>query len=144
MKLTINMKNALSLSIVNTISPLHVETPRGSALVGLVFERTPSASSLFEQVRRMRRSLDLTWEIESSNQRVMITLVSLAAQASVEGFLQRIEESFREQFDTDFSKAHIGVHVTMLSAAEIEWTLDDFLLRCKVPTRPELASVAIV
>ena len=123
---------------------LNRSTKISSALVGLVFERTPSASSLFEQVRRMRRSLDLTWEIESSNQRVMITLVSLAAQASVEGFLQRIEESFREQFDTDFSKAHIGVHVTMLSAAEIEWTLDDFLLRCKVPTRPELASVAIV
>ena len=107
-----------------------------SAMVGLMFEKTPEAESLYEQVRRMRRSIDLTWEIETPQRQVLITLLALAGSATVEGFLIRLEATLREQFGKDFATGHVGVHVAMLSEAEIEWTLDDLLQRCKVPAHP--------
>jgi hypothetical protein len=108
-----------------------------SALVALVFDRSAESTNLAGQVRRMPRSLDMVWEIETRDHHVMIHLLALAGPAAIEGFLARIEGALRAQFDTDFQRARIGVQVARLGEAEPESTLDDLLNRCRVavPTR---------
>ena len=74
---------------------------------------------------------------------MLITLLALAGSATVEGFLIRLEATLREQFGKDFATGHVGVHVAMLSEAEIEWTLDDLLQRCKVPALHSPATLTV-
>lgn len=107
-----------------------------SALVALVFDRSPESTNLAGQVRRMPRSLDMVWEIDTPGHHVMVHLLALAGPAAIEGFLVRIEGALRAQFDTDFQQARIGVQVARLTEAEPEWTLDDLLARCRVPSPP--------
>lgn len=114
-----------------------------SALVGLVFNKTPTSNSVYEQVSRMRRSSDLTWQIELAEHRIIVTLLSLAGKPAVEGFLLRIETDLRQQFDTDFAGSHVAVHVAMTSSDSADRVLDDFLVRCRVPTRPALSDVLV-
>ena len=112
-----------------------------SALVAFVLERSGEGANLAAQIRRMPRSLDLVWEIETPTRRVMVNLLALAGPAAVEGFLARIEGVLRAQFDTDFSRARIGVQVAALGEVEPEWTLDDLLSRCQVPARTPASAV---
>ncbi len=111
-----------------------------SALVALVFDRSPQSTNLAGQVGRMPRSLDMVWEVETADHHVMVHLLALAGPAAIEGFLARIEGVLRAQFDTDFQQARVGVQVARLSEAEPEWTLDDLLARCRVPSPTTRAS----
>lgn len=104
-----------------------------SAMVAFVFDRSTENANLAGQIRRMPRSLDMVWEVDTPRHRVMINLLALAGPAAIDGFLARIEGVLRAQFDTDFSRAHVAVQVAQLSEAEPEWTLDDLLVRCHVP-----------
>jgi hypothetical protein len=103
-----------------------------SALVAFVFDAGTETANLAGQIRRLPRSLDLVWEVETPKRRVMIHLLALAGPAAIEGFLARIEGVMKSQFDTDFARAHVGVQVAQLTEAEPEWTLDDLLTRCRV------------
>jgi hypothetical protein len=107
-----------------------------SSLVAFVFDRSSENANLAGQIRRMPRSLDLVWEVETPRHRVMVNLLALAGPAAIEGFLARIEGVLKSQFDTDFQKSHIAVQVARLTEAEPEWTLDDLLARCHVPAPP--------
>jgi polysaccharide biosynthesis protein PelD len=106
-----------------------------SALVAFVFDRSTEHTNLAGQIRRMPRSLDMIWEIETPTHRVMVNLLALAGPAAIEGFLARIEGVLRGQFDTDFQTARVAVQIAQLNEAEPEWTLDDLLARCRVPAR---------
>jgi hypothetical protein len=116
-----------------------------SALVAFVFEADTATANLAGQIRRMPRSLDLVWEIETPKRRVMIHLLALAGPAAIEGFLARIEGMLQSQFDTGLAHAHIGVQVAQFTEAEPEWTLDDLLTRCRVsapaPARAQASSL---
>ena len=115
-----------------------------SALVAFVLPRSSETQNLAGQMRRMPRSLDMVWEVETPRHVVMVNLLALSGPAAVEGFLSRIESLLRAQFETDFSQSHVAVQVAMLSDAEVEWTLDDLLVRCHVPatTTPTVAPAA--
>lgn len=107
-----------------------------STMVGFTFEATEEGNTLFDQVRRIKRSLDLSWEIAQPQRHVLLVLLALSGQAAVEGFLQRIEGAIKKQFEVDFVTGRVAVHVTPLSDAEPEWILDDLLNRCKVVEQP--------
>lgn len=114
-----------------------------SAMVAFVFDRSTETANLAGQIRRLPRSLDLVWEIETPQRLVMVHLLALAGPAAIEGFLARIEGVLRAQFDTDFAQSHVAVQVARLTEAEPEWTLDDLLTRCRVPPRgPALVTPA--
>ena len=83
-------------------------------------------------MKRLKRSLDLLWDIETPKRSVLIFLLPLSGSASIEGFLFRVEGSLKKQFNSDFSNSNIGIHHVALSAAEPEWVLDDLLNRCRV------------
>jgi hypothetical protein len=113
-----------------------------SALVAFVFEAGTETANLAGQIRRLPRSLDLVWEIETPKHRVMVNLLALAGPAAIEGFLARIEGVMRSQFDTDFARSRVGVQVAQLAEAGPEWTLDDLLTRCRVPSPAARAAAA--
>ena len=50
-----------------------------STLVAFTFEQSESGDSVFEQVRRMRRSLDLLWTIDTPARHVIVMLLPLSA-----------------------------------------------------------------
>jgi polysaccharide biosynthesis protein PelD len=114
-----------------------------SAIVGLVFEKTPQSESVYEQVCRMRRTIDLTWVIELAEHRVIVSLLSLAGAPAIEGFLMRIEGDLQEQFGTSFAQSHIAVHTVTIASDPAAETLEKLLIRCRVPTRPLLADVLV-
>jgi len=110
-----------------------------STLVAFTFDNSESGASAFEQVRRMRRSLDLMWVVETPGRHVIVMLLPLSGAPALEGFLLRIENGLRQQLQTDFAESRIGVHTVMLDEAPADRTLDELLGRCKVSSHPELA-----
>lgn len=109
-----------------------------STLVAFTFETGENGDSACEQVRRMRRSLDLLWTIDTPSRHVIVMLLPLSGVPALEGFLLRIENGLRQQLQTDFSDARVGVHSAMLDEGDPVRTLDDLLARCKVATHAEL------
>ncbi len=118
---------------------LRTEAQVVSTLVAFTFERHDTGDSLYEQVRRMRRSLDLAWAFDTPQRHVLVMLLPLAGPPALEGFLLRIENGLRQQFDTDFAQGHVGVHTVMLDDTEAARTLDELLARARVPSHPALA-----
>ena len=112
-----------------------------STLVAFTFEKSESGDSAFEQVRRMRRSLDLLWAIDTPGRHVIMMLLPLSGAPALEGFLLRIENGLRQQLQTDFAESRIGVHTVMLDESPAERALEDLLSRCKVSSHPELAGL---
>ena len=103
-----------------------------SSLVVLSLGTRDADTSIYEHLRRSKRSTDLGWEIESSERRLIVLLMPMCGPAAVEGMLARIERSLRERFEVDFTRARIAVHTAGMSAAEAEWMLDDLLNRAGV------------
>jgi polysaccharide biosynthesis protein PelD len=108
------------------------QTKIESAMVALSMANEPQSLTVFEHLKRLKRSSDPVWELENDQRLVLVTLLTLAGSASVEGFLIRVEESLKQQADTDLVKSRIGVQISMLSAAEPEWTLDDLVNRAGI------------
>lgn len=106
-----------------------------SGLVAFAFERNESGNGLLDLVRRGKRATDLAWEIEAPNRHVLAMLLPLSGPPAVEGLLLRTEEAMRRQLGLDFGTGRVGVHLTRISEAEAEWTLDDLLGRAGVATR---------
>jgi hypothetical protein len=113
-----------------------------SSLVGLVFPLEKNGHEHFEHMRRVKRSTDVAWEIETAESRVLMLLMPMAGSAAIEGMISRFERSFRSQFDSTMIEAGVKVVSASVSAAECEWTLDDLLNRCgvKAPTIEALTS----
>lgn len=81
-----------------------------SSLVALVFPRRTIADSLFDQVVRQHRTLDLLWTFSTEENQVAVTLMPLTNEVGVAGYLLRLESSLKLQFDTDFVEARVAVH----------------------------------
>lgn len=123
----------LALELVR-LQRLHLFAGVQSALVAFKFKRDEFSQSLLDFTRRSKRALDLVWELETPTAQLLVMLLPLANQATIEGYLMRMESSIKQQFDIDMARGGIGVHVSPLSAAEPEWILDDLLNRCGVVT----------
>jgi polysaccharide biosynthesis protein PelD len=129
---------------------LKVNANVDSAMVAFVFDKTraspdaPSPDSMYDQIYRLKRSLDLIWELEAPGRRALVFLLPLSGVAAIEGFLIRIEDTLKKQFDLNFSNARIEIHQAVISIAEPEWLLDDLLNRCRLSKPPTLAQPTLV
>ena len=62
-------------------------------------------------VQRMRRSLDLVWELEEGEVKIMLTLMPLAAASGrCKGYLEPHRAALQDQFGVDFVAARIKPH----------------------------------
>lgn len=103
-----------------------------SSLVALVFENDDTAVAMLEQVRRLKRGVDLSWELVVTNRRVLITLLPLAGSAAVEGYLLRLEAALQSQFGKAALSHRVVTHVVQLGSAAPVEVLAKLVDRCAV------------
>lgn len=89
-----------------------------SVIVALEFPLRPDLEALAQQIARQKRGLDVLWEIELPQRRVLATLMPLAGKASAEGYIARIESWVHAQRGGSLADAGILGHV--LPVDEIE------------------------
>lgn len=87
-----------------------------SSLVALVFPRKTIADSLFDQVVRQHRTLDLFWSLSTEEAQVAVILMPLTNETGVAGYLLRLENSLKLQFNTDLVEARVAVHSAVVDA----------------------------
>lgn len=114
------------------LSHLARATRMQSSLVALVFDTDERSDALFENVLRTRRALDTQWAIRDSRHLVMLTLMPLAGEGAVDGYLLRIEENMRARFGVDFESAHVAEHAMAVPPEQPVVALRRLLELCDV------------
>jgi hypothetical protein len=101
-----------------------------STVVALSFPATQMGATLLDQVKRMRRAMDLYWEVESGHRLLYISLLSLAGEPAREGYLMRVEAAFKAQHAVDFGQAGVAVHRFDIDGAlDADMLFQDIVLR---------------
>lgn len=101
-----------------------------SSLVALVFENNEGALDMLEQVKRLKRGVDLSWELSGPAHQVLITLLPLAGTAAVEGYLLRLESALHGQFGSEILASRIATHVVHLGLTPPAEALAGLVGRC--------------
>lgn len=109
------------------LARLHARSGVESSVVALSFPRGTAQDSLFEHVQRRGRAADLAWSLQNERRSVLVNLMPLADATGVAGYLARTEATLRNQFDTDFDRARIGVHTLHVTETACGKRLADFL-----------------
>lgn len=119
----------LALDVVR-LHRIKIEADIESALVALVFDNDDSALDLFAQVKRLKRGVDLAWEINGPDRSALITLMPLAGTAAVDGYLLRIEAAIQSQFGAGFLASKVTIHSARVGYAEPADMLHNLVQRC--------------
>lgn len=104
-----------------------------SVIVALEFQARARFEDMALQIRRQRRSLDVSWLIESAERKVLVTLMPLAGMAAAEGYIARIEEWVLRQDGQTLSEAGIFPHVQHIDDLPPHELLDRLFEVCNVP-----------
>lgn len=104
-----------------------------SIIVALKFDTQPEVEDLLLQIRRQKRSLDVTWLIESERSRILVTLMPLAGTAAAEGYLARIEEWVRQQRSRSLDENGIVPHLLHVDDVPPVALLQRLFETCHVP-----------
>lgn len=89
-----------------------------STLIAFVAPKTTVNESMFAQILRERRTLDLSWAITTANSLIMVALLPLTDSRAAGGYVVRAENILAAQFSTSFSDARIAVHSVDVSSGE--------------------------
>ncbi|GAB7128381.1 PelD GGDEF domain-containing protein [Silvimonas sp. JCM 19000] len=81
------------------------ETGISSVIVVQIFHPGRHQRDAFELVRKHQRALDQVWAIDTTRNRLLVTLMPLATLVSLEGYLARIEHLLREQLALTLAEA---------------------------------------
>ncbi|MFM0736210.1 PelD GGDEF domain-containing protein [Paraburkholderia xenovorans] len=109
---------------------LYRDTQVQSSLVALVFDDRAASTTWYEHVLRTRRALDVQWARGDARQRMILTLMPLSGESSIDGYLLRIEDNLRAQYGVDFESARIAVHAMVIANDEPVVALRRLLERC--------------
>ena len=110
---------------------IRIEAGIASSLVALVFSDDDVSLDLFAQVKRLKRGVDLSWELRGQRHRALITLLPLASTAAVDGYLLRIEAAMQGQSGTGgFVANGIATHSVQLGRIDPVDTLLGLVRRC--------------
>jgi hypothetical protein len=109
---------------------LNREVGMTSVLVALRFGPHPRREEMFRQIARQRRTLDVQWEIPGDDKQVLITLMPLSAEASVEGYLNRIDGWLNQHYGKGLIGLDIGAHSRLLGDEAAPQTLLALLHAC--------------
>lgn len=115
---------------------LYRDTRVQSSMVALVFDAGDQSTAWYEHVLRTRRALDVQWARGTqvaNGQRVLLTLMPLSGEGSIDGYLLRIEDNLRAQYGVDFESAHVAVHAMLIADEEPVAALRRLLERCDAP-----------
>jgi hypothetical protein len=102
-----------------------------SSMVAHVFDDSEQGQALFEQMRSLRRSIDMQWAFSDKQHRLAITLLPMTGIESVEGYISRIESALRGHMGTQMPSAHKGTHTALLGRLSSGDTLARLLEKCR-------------
>ncbi len=103
-----------------------------STLVALVFNKEGLALDIFELVQRQNRGVDITWHIDGTQRQALVTLLTLANSMAVEGYLNRIEDAIKRQFNADFISGGVVLHIEPVGLHPPGRTLQHLIQRCEL------------
>jgi len=103
-----------------------------SHIVALSFGRSPKQKDGYALVQRMQRSLDLVWELEEGEVKIMLTLMPLAGPQAVQGYLSRIEAALQDQFGVDFVAARIKPHHSSVGGGHAPLLVQDIVTTARI------------
>lgn len=103
-----------------------------SSIVALVFGPSGRREDLYGAIRRQKRGLDMLWEAQHDNRQALITLMPLAGDAAVEGYVARIEGWLKTQHGLTMEEAQMAVHTTSLSDSNLRNVLYEVYWSCFV------------
>ena len=110
---------------------IRIEAGIASSLVALVFSDDETALDLYEHVKRMKRGVDLSWELHGPQHYALITLLPLASNAAVDGYLLRIESAIQSQSGSSgFVGNGVAIHSVQLGRSDPVDTLLALVRRC--------------
>ncbi len=121
----------LALDVVR-LHRIRLSSGIDSSLVALVFENDEVSLDILEQVKRLKRGVDISWELAGPKHHALITLLPLAGSAAVEGYLLRIEGAIRSQFGTGFLGSRVVMHTARIGFSPPAATLSHLVTRCAV------------
>lgn len=78
-----------------------------SHVVALVFHNDASGHQLAAQLARIRRGLDVVWQMEDGQRLVVANLMPLANPATVEGYLLRTETWLKEYMGSNYDELSV-------------------------------------
>ncbi len=123
---------------------LHDQARVDSSLLALTFPRSGEGKAAFDLIRRIRRTTDIGWELDTAKHHVMLLLLPMSGAAAVDGMLQRFDGAIRKGFEKSMVETGVVVHSAGMSRAEPEWILDDILNRAGAHAAPASAAAAHV
>ena len=110
---------------------IRIEAGIESSAVALVFANDDTSLDLYAQVKRLRRGVDLSWELRGPRHRALITLLPLAGTAAVDGYLLRIEQAVQAQSGCGgFAANGVAIHSVQLGQIDPVDTLFGLVRRC--------------
>ena len=124
-----NCPHAFALDLIR-LCRIYNDAGIDSSMVALVFNHTGAGLDLFENVKRMKRSIDQCWAFSTDRHHILITLLPLSGEQAVEGYLLRIEHTLQNLFEKDFLMAHLATHVGHLGSPPPAETLGRLLEKC--------------
>lgn len=78
-----------------------------SHVVALIFRNNESGQQIVAQLARIRRGLDVVWQVEEGQRLVIVNLMPLANAAAVEGYLLRIETWLKEYTGSGYDELSV-------------------------------------
>ena len=87
-----------------------------SHIIVLSFINNEDGEKAITQLSRIRRGLDITWQLEVGNRLMLANLMPLANDPAVEGYLLRIETMLKE---------HMGIEHDNWNLTPIEISLSE-------------------
>ena len=109
---------------------IRIEAGIESSLVALVFANDDMSLDLFAQVKRLKRGVDLAWELSGASHSALITLLPLAGTAAVDGYVLRIEAALQNQFGAGFLASNVTIHTARLGYVDPAAMLNNLVRRC--------------
>lgn len=98
-----------------------------SRVVVLSFLPHADREDMVALVKRMKRGLDVIWELRGDEQVKYINLMPLCGEVAVDGYLSRIDHLFHQHFGLSLEDAHVNFHVVELEGALLMPALEDMV-----------------
>lgn len=101
-----------------------------SRLTMLAFPQVAETEDVVAQLRRQRRGLDLAWETRVEGRPVYVTLMPLANENAVNGYLDRVGEILQERVGQDLLTFGVHVESRSLNTADPASLMQEMMGRC--------------
>ncbi|MGS0743492.1 PelD GGDEF domain-containing protein [Glaciimonas sp. GG7] len=111
------------------LARLQKDTGVESHILALRFGTHDMQEILVTHVARGIRALDMAWQLNIGESKVLIILIPLSGTNAVAGYLLRVEEGMRANFGADFGQAQVTVQSLRVGAENGDDALQRLLAR---------------